>query len=133
MKVLSRKLAFFGVWAVGSVGLAGLTGCATTANYKNRVRSWEGQDVGALTRSWGPPDATEKIGNGDRVLVYARLHHEPYAFADTATKVASRDPGAVEPPKVASLYIKCATYFEVTPANRIFSVMFVGDQCAWKD
>jgi hypothetical protein len=115
------------------IGLIGLMGCATTANYQNRVRSWEGQDAAVLIKSWGPPDATEHVGTGNHVLVYARLHHEPYAFNEVSTKVASRDPGAIGPPQPGTIYLKCATYFEVAPTNRIFSVKYVGDQCHWKD
>ena len=133
MKASAKNLNLPGAWILGMTALIGLAGCATTANYQNRVRTWEGQDVGTLIKTWGQPDATEKIGNGDRVLVYSRLRHEPYAFADSPVKVASRDPGAVDPAHPAPLYIKCSTYFEVSPSNRIFSVMFVGDQCAWKD
>jgi hypothetical protein len=124
--------------AIHSLALAVVTfsmvfaaGCATTANYEARVHSWEGKDVKVLLANWGQPDDSEKLSNGNKMLVYARLKHYPVAYNGTKPEDVAT---ATSPRKPASeIYVKCATYFEVSPVNLIIATQFRGDECKWKD
>jgi hypothetical protein len=107
-----------------------LVGCATTAKYEAKVQSWEGKDSKSLVQSWGQPDATEKLPGGNRVFLYSRLKHEPAAFGAPQREVAGV---GTRPASHAPTYIRCATFFEVDPGNRITSVMFRGDDCKSKE
>lgn len=105
------------------------TACATTANYEARVHSWQGQKADLLVRAWGEPDATEKLSSGNKMYVYSRLKHPPMAYVETGRAIASVEQAAPAQP----IYQKCATYFEVSPENRIVSTTYRGEQCKWKD
>ncbi|MDR3606142.1 MAG: hypothetical protein P4M08_02045 [Oligoflexia bacterium] len=107
------------------LALVAATGCATGGNYQRRVTSWQGQRSEQLIQAWGAPDSTERMSSGDQILVYARLKHEPYSSGETPRALASVQGNKPE-------YIKCATYFDIRD-GRIFSVMFQGDECRWKD
>lgn len=98
------------------------TGCATTAKYNAKVRTWIGKDTEALTQAWGQPDATEQPSTGDKILVYSRLKRKPLSYEQAQH-------GAGEP----GVYIKCATYFEIDGTNRVSNVTFTGDECTSKD
>jgi hypothetical protein len=98
-------------------------GCATTGNYEARVRSWEGKSPDELIQSWGEPNSVEKLSSGDRMLVYARLTHEPFSSDGSNRQVSSASP--------QEMYIKCATYFKVSPENKIISTLFQGDECKY--
>ncbi len=113
------------------LGLLLILGCATTANYEKTVRSWEGQDVKSLVRFWGEPDAIEKLSNGKRMYVYARLKHRPVAYEGAKRLLASSS----ESDSLYSgpIYVKCATYFEVNKKNKITSTLYRGSECKWKD
>jgi hypothetical protein len=111
--------------------MLGFTGCATTGKFEAKVHSWEDKDAQSLTRAWGQPDAIEKLSNGNHMFVYARLKHLPVAYgsqrmiASTSTKKDTMNSGEV--------YIRCATYFELTPSNKIVSTQFRGDECKSRD
>lgn len=106
-------------------------GCATTAKYQARVDTWEGRDSDTLLKTWGRPDAVEKQSNGNTILLYARLKHQPYAYGESGRVIASS--GSKKTSSEPAIYVKCATYFEVTPDNKVTAVMFRGDECAWKN
>lgn len=107
-----------------------LSGCATTANYQAKVASWESHDAQALVKAWGQPDSVEKLSNGNKMYVYARLKHMPVAYssqraiASTGTKPAETG---------AKVYIQCATYFQLSPSNKIVSTEFRGSECKSKE
>ena len=121
--------------ALMMLGCLSLGACATTTQYENRVDSWEGKDSSTLVKTWGQPDATEKMANGDRILLYTRLKHEPYSFAESDRVIATK---TATTRKTASadgdnLYVKCSTYFSVNKENKISFVEYRGDDCKWKN
>jgi hypothetical protein len=104
-------------------------GCATSsARYGAKVKTWEGKDQQALLKAWGKPDVVEKVGPGRTVLVYVRLKQPAVAYGEGARKIA--DESSARPSVPAKpLYIKCSTYFEVTPSGTISKVEYRGDEC----
>ncbi len=105
--------------------------CATQGKYEAKLRTWKGKDADTVVRWWGQPDATEKLSNGNRMYVYARLHHIPIAFADTdgtAPQAEMRRTSAA-----SDVYIHCSSYFEVDPQGKVSSVYFRGDDCSSND
>lgn len=106
------------------------SGCATTAKYEAKIRTWEDKDASALTRAWGQPDATEKQSNGNKIFLYARLKHEAVPYGTERT-IASA--GSTKNTVPAETYIRCATYFEVNPQGKIVSTLFRGEECKSKD
>ncbi len=118
MKFFEKSAIFFAMWAAAA-------GCATSGNYQKRVASWQGQKAEQLLQAWGMPNATERLPDGDQILVYSRLYHEPYSFGEAPRELASV---AARKP----MYIKCATYFDIRD-GRVFSAMFQGEECSWRD
>ena len=47
-----------------------LAGCATTAKYEKILDAWVGHSTDELIRSWGPPQNTSALQNGDHVIEY---------------------------------------------------------------
>lgn len=116
-----------------------LSGCATTAKYEAKVASWETKDSQALVKAWGQPDAVEKLSTGNRMFVYARLKHVPVAFG-SARVIASRTANKAGRSLASQasnwdgeVYIRCATYFEVSPTDKVVSTLFRGDECKSKE
>jgi hypothetical protein len=110
--------------ALATIALVFLAGCATTAKYEARVDTWQGKDAHVLTSSWGQPDAIEKLSNGNKIYLYSRLKHLPYAYGESHRVIASTQD---------AMYIKCATYFVVTQQGKVVATMFRGDECRSKD
>jgi hypothetical protein len=107
-----------------------LSSCATTANYQAKVQSWESHDAQALVKAWGKPDSVEKMSNGNQMYVYARLKHMPVAYSSQRA-IASVDSKQAD--ASGKVYIQCATYFQVTPSNKIVASEFRGDECKARD
>lgn len=108
-----------------------ITGCATTARYQAKVRSWEGQDAGSLVQAWGQPDDKQPVHGGNTMFVYARLHQLPVSYSDYEHHYYAANPRT--PAEVSSIYIKCATYFEINPGNKVVATDFRGDECKSRD
>jgi hypothetical protein len=112
---------------------AGLSSCASTSGFNAKVETWKGESADVLVQAWGQPDAIEPLHTGNKMYVYARLKHEPIAYADFEKKAASNSAVLKSPRSPASgetgIYIHCSTYFEVNHQNTIESVMFRGDDC----
>jgi hypothetical protein len=106
--------------------------CATSSAFNAKVETWKGQSADSLVQAWGQPDAIESLHTGNKMYVYARLKHDPVAYADFEKKAAMnttfpkpRNPASAD----TGIYIKCSTYFEINRQNIIESVMFRGDEC----
>jgi hypothetical protein len=111
---------------------ASLLSCATEGKYQEKLVTWEGKDADSLVKAWGEPDSREKLRNGDRVFVYARLRHEEVAFKNSSRAIASEtQPGST--PTAPSVYIKCSNYFTINTQDKITHVMFRGDECKSRD
>jgi hypothetical protein len=110
--------------------IAAASSCATTGKYDEKVQTWEGKDSASLLRSWGEPDAKEKLHNGDSVYVYSRLKQDAVAYGGTTRDIASHsDANDTAKP----VYIKCTTYFTVDQDKKITYVMYRGDECKARD
>jgi hypothetical protein len=115
---------------VAAVAILLFTGCATTGHYQTKVQSWEDHDAQALVNAWGKPDSIEKLSSGNQMYVYSRLKHAPVAYG-TQRMIASSPRSVAQP--AGDVYIRCATYFEVSPQNKIVSTLFRGDECKSRD
>jgi len=49
-----------------------LTSCATTAKYNAKLDTWVGKDIYSLIDSWGYPDSTVELPNGNKVYTYSK-------------------------------------------------------------
>lgn len=47
-----------------------INSCATTANYNEVVKSWEGADINRLITSWGPPSDVYTMPNGNKMYTW---------------------------------------------------------------
>jgi hypothetical protein len=108
-----------------------LSGCATTANYQAKVASWENHDAQALVKAWGQPDSIEKMSNGNKMYVYARLKHMPVAYG--SQRAIASTGSAKQAQAVGEVYIQCATYFQLSPAGKVVSTEFRGEECKSRD
>lgn len=133
MKTESKPKAILG-WNLLALGILIFgAGCATTANYDYRVQSWKGKDAPLLVKAWGKPDSTEPLSNGNQMYVYARLHRDPVAYAGSQRTLASAETPSQSKEKPKTVYIKCATYFEVNPQGKVVSTLFRGNDCKARD
>jgi hypothetical protein len=94
------------------------------------VQSWENHDGQALVKAWGQPDSIEKMSNGNKMYVYARLKHMPVAYG---SQRAIASVGAKQAQPTGEVYIQCATYFQVSPTGKVVSTEFRGDECKSRD
>ncbi len=111
-----------------------LTGCATTANYQQKLNQWHGAPAQQLINAWGYPDSSVKLPNGDWVYMY--LHQQTYS-APVSSVPAFRPRGAPDysmgsynypiPAQTVSLY--CRTWFEMDHQNVIVNTNFEGNNC----
>lgn len=49
----------------------GLTGCATTQAFQERLQAWVGQDVNELFEQKGPPTSSFKMPSGKTMYTYS--------------------------------------------------------------
>jgi len=56
-----------------------IASCATQEGYKNLLNSWVGSHVDTLVMSWGPPQGSHTLSNGNKVIQYddRRTVHMP--------------------------------------------------------
>jgi hypothetical protein len=115
------------------LGVLALSGCATTNGFNDKVATWKGESADTLVQAWGQPDSIEQLHTGNKMYVYARLRHDPVTYPDYEKRTSASFIGPKAPRAPASvdtgIYIRCATYFEVTRQNIVESVMFRGDDC----
>ena len=48
------------------------SGCATTAKYEAKLRTWVGHSEDSLIASWGAPQSVYTMASGKRVIEYAQ-------------------------------------------------------------
>jgi hypothetical protein len=111
-----------------------LAGCATTANYQQKLTQWQGAPAQQLINAWGYPDTSIKLPNGNIAYMYLRqqLYSTPVypapTFSVTGAPVYSM--GFYNYPVAAqtvSLY--CRTWFEINRQNVIVNTRFEGNNC----
>lgn len=52
-----------------------LSACTSTAGYEKILSSWVGSHVDQLVTSWGPPNTSHQLTNGDTLIQYARARN----------------------------------------------------------
>lgn len=134
LKELSKKSFLLGCLLI-SVSL--LSGCATTAKYRQMVTTWKGQNIESLINAWGYPDSTIKAPDGNKVYVYKRhnVTHFPAYTVGGYTQVAVHDgqTTVVQTPGYTTggqtYYFDCTTWFEVDKHGKIVQTTFRGNDC----
>jgi len=121
--------------------LAGLSGCATQANYEKMLQSWVGDSEAHLVSSWGPPASVYEAG-GSRILTYVQSGQAVLPGASYTTPVRTTTYGNVGltpynatsttylpqqgAPTVISM--SCTVHFTVTQ-DRISNWSWQGNNC----
>ena len=101
--------------------------CATPEHYAQAANSWKGASFADLLGSWGYPEDTEKLENGNTLYTY---NTHPLSSKEEALDVWSA-PMLDEHPvvKVSGDFPLCKTRFEVNNFNRIVNVEYEGPAC----
>jgi hypothetical protein len=126
----------------------GLSSCATEGRYKERVRTWVGENVTKLERCWGEPSKIEKTESG-RLFIYddykdrecLGVNDTPSGFDPahaTALDATGKetpsltDPTAPVKPVTTSRYsaYPCLTTFHVSSESKITAVGVGGLGCS---
>src|SRR5580658_9102865 len=102
-------------------------GCATSGKFESKILTWKGKDPDTVVHCLGQTDTTEKLSNGNRMYVYARLKHAPLSFKDVDGTSSSAE--AHRTASAADVYLKCSSYFEIDPQGKVASVYFRGEDC----
>ena len=71
MKFEIDLASFLNKAILAALGMAFLTGCATSANYEKILGTWVGSSEQQLIQSWGPPDNVFESG-GQKYLTYVK-------------------------------------------------------------
>ncbi len=111
------------------LALAGLCGCATTANYRRAVDSWIGVDAETLVKSWGYPERTFAAPDGNTVYEYDSSETYKTSRFTTYTYDPRSGTGYSTAYGGDTLNFYCYTYFEIGKDNRVAGVSFKGNSC----
>lgn len=114
-----------------------LIGCATTANYQQKLNKWQGARAQDLVSEWGHPDSSIKLANGDSVYMYFRqqLYTTPSYPMPSFTPLGTPVYSGGMPTNYAgsasgqTMNLYCRTWFEINPQNIIVSSRFEGNNC----
>ncbi len=122
--------------------IMGLMGCGTMQNYTREVHSWDGAPESALFQSWGAPEETTKLADGNNLYTYRYAAPEPVI----ATTNGYNRPGyvrtntqAINTALVAQPPLPegrghnafwCETSFEANPSGMIVNSSFQGNDCS---
>ena len=116
------------------VGIAALSGCATTAGYEKLLSQWVGADEAALVRQWGPPLRAYDAG-GRRFLAY-EIRSDivlPEVLPTYQTSVKGNKVTAIPvggSPATVVNYL-CTTTFELK-SGRVVGSTYSGNNCKAK-
>lgn len=122
-----------------SCGVTLLVGCATPQNYAAAVNSWQGAPESALKREWGHPTHVHVLGNGNELLTYRVVEHEPvsktYSPAPGFVRLSPQNNNTVvmSHPSVRMGHHEatfwCETSFEVNKRGVIVDTRYKGNNC----
>lgn len=95
-----------------------LAGCATTRQYENTLRKWEGRKASELVKKWGPPRAITTLTDGGKMMMFIRT---------SSSKMKVRKLGSIDK-KVVTLR-DCKTIFLVDREDKILGWKYEGHNC----
>ena len=99
-------------------------GCVSSEKYSAAMDSWLGADVNKLVDSWGYPDNTLKIANGNTVYIYNRS-----TSYTTPVTVVNPVYGTSYASGGQTVNLDCQTFFEVDKNNQIVNWQWKGNNC----
>jgi hypothetical protein len=137
-----RDVAALRIAAALALGLT-LSACQfpTTAAYQEQVSSWVGRPVDQLFLSWGPPQRSQTLTDGGRVIEYDRqeLRYAPgMSFPERYPAYVARDPTGRRHVVYRTVwretpgYVteqRCVTRFHVSKDGAVQSMTFAGNAC----
>jgi hypothetical protein len=100
-------------------GLILWAGCATTRQYEENLRTWEGKDSAALIKKWGPPTKTLTLADGGKMFQYLKKNQEHIIIK----RENASSPNAVEP------LFDCKTTFIISQSDAIVAWRYEGHAC----
>lgn len=119
------------------IGMLLLAGCATTANYQQKLNQLHGASAQQLINAWGSPDTAIKLPSGNWVYMY--LHQQKYSapvapaptFNTAGSPLYNRgfytESAVNAESRTINLY--CRTWFEINRDNVIVNTSFEGNNC----
>jgi hypothetical protein len=112
-----------------SMGLM-LMGCATTAQYQNKLDALVGQPKEALISQWGEPTGVYTDENGNEVLAYIRTRSVivPGARGVSPENLASQRIVVIPDRPTEAIPLTCMTKFTLT-SGVVRSFTFKGNDC----
>lgn len=114
-----------------------LFGCGTAENYSKAVNSWNGASERVLFQTWGAPNETTQLPDGNTLYLYRSAEHEsaPVMYTPTYARTSAQPGNAAllsQPPIVRNAdhqTFYCDTWFEVNPDGMIVTTRFEGNNC----
>jgi len=118
--------------------------CATTAKYEKLLDSWMGANVNELIRSWGAPNSSYEMSNGNKILTYMRsrsgsipIYNQPQSTTHQGTIYGSGGmtnySGTSTSTYGTTTYIpvtwSCKTEFTVNAQETIINWRWQGNNC----
>jgi|GEM_PF-2527960 len=121
--------------AIISASIVYVSGCATTQNYALTVYSWQNVNISQLYPSWGYPNSTQTLTNGNQLVTY---NHSTTVTTPTTISHNSTGTGDEHSHQHNSTTVisggntttyRCTTAFEVNRNNIIINTSFKGNDC----
>ena len=114
-----------------------LSSCATTKQYKAKLNSWHNHNINQFVSSWGYPDATMKMPNGNTVYIYKTNQTanfpEYQTGGYTTIQTQNNTTKITQVPSVktggGTYNYKCTTWVEFNKKNIITNTSFRGNSC----
>jgi hypothetical protein len=103
-----------------------VSGCATTANYQVMINTWIGHDQNDLISSWGPPNQTYRMPNGN--VMFTWLHERMKAEYSPGTGTLPDGTEYLTADQTGSTRIWCKTTF-TTVGGRVTHARWEGNGC----
>lgn len=120
-----------------AVGVIGLLGCSSSENYAKALNTWHGASERALFKTWGTPQETEKLPDGNTLYTYRIAEREspPVMYVPNYSRVSTQNGNATllsQPPIQRNgdrQTFWCDTQFEVNQNGMIVKSSFEGNNC----
>lgn len=93
-----------------------ITACATTRQYEESLKEWEGRPVSDLIKRWGSPSTTASLADGGKMYLYFRKNKENIKIKNETTD------------KVEPLF-DCKTSFLTDKQDFIIGWKYDGHDC----
>jgi hypothetical protein len=137
------------IWKLLAVATlsATISACATEAGYQRILDSWKGESVDNLVMTWGPPQSSFKLSDGGQVLQYSDQRnvtlggyttYQPqttynsgnvYGYGGSANYSGTSTTYVPVTTPATNMHLSCVTRFNVTPAGKISSWSYEGNNC----